>query len=324
MGKYRMYEPYGYDDNTNYVSKKDQIEGELEMNRINDRKEFASVEYDEEKQAFVFKNVKGQERGYAYMADIVPQELITDVYYNTETEKLIITFSNGKTVEIPLNDLIDVVDAGDGLKNVDGKFYINLADSCEGFLTVDENGLLLSGVQDAIDTERDRATSAETSLRQDLNAETNARTENDRQIRGVIGTGFSTNETETITYKFNDLNDKLTTEANARYAADEGIRTELLLELSGETVARTTKDTELDNKITALSGSLKTMAYESKTDYYEKSETSGATELQAAFEDVSDSFTEINAQTETISSALNYLNDKIKELENRIQTLENN
>lgn len=139
MGKYRMYEPYGYEDNSNYISKKDQIERELQQNRINDCKEFASVEYNETLQAFVFKNVKGQERGYAYMADIIPSELIKDAYYDTQTKNLIITFVNGKTVTIPLDDLIDVVEAGDGLKNVDGKFYINLTEDCERFLTVDEN-----------------------------------------------------------------------------------------------------------------------------------------------------------------------------------------
>ena len=162
MGKYRMYEPYGYEDNSNYISKKDQIERELQQNRINDCKEFASVEYDTTLKAFVFKNVKNQVRGYAYMADIIPSELIANAYYNTESKNLVITFVNGKTVNIPLYDLIDVVEAGDGIKNVDGKFYINLAKNCEGFLTVDENGLKLSGVQDAIDAERDRAISAET------------------------------------------------------------------------------------------------------------------------------------------------------------------
>ena len=96
------------------------------------------------------------------MADIIPSDLIADAYYNTESKNLVITFVNGKTVNIPLDDLIDVVEAGDGIKNVDGKFYINLAKNCEGFLTVDENGLKLSGVQDAIDAERDRAISAET------------------------------------------------------------------------------------------------------------------------------------------------------------------
>ena len=33
-----MYEPYGYEDNSNYISKKDQIERELQQNRINDCK----------------------------------------------------------------------------------------------------------------------------------------------------------------------------------------------------------------------------------------------------------------------------------------------
>lgn len=230
MGKYRMYEPYGYEDNSNYISKKDQIERELQQNRINDCKEFASVEYDTTLKAFVFKNVKNQVRGYAYMADIIPSDLIADAYYNTESKNLVITFVNGKTVNIPLYDLIDVVEAGDGIKNVDGKFYINLAENCERFLTVDENGLKLSGVQDAIDAERDRAISAETeeynratqaenSLASAIRQEATDRSNNDNLIRQTIGNDFTTNPTETVSHKFDELSEKVQKEIDDRGTA---------------------------------------------------------------------------------------------------------
>ena len=225
-----MYEPYGYQDDANYISKKDQIERELQQNRINDCKEFASVEYDTTLKAFVFKNVKNQVRGYAYMADIIPSDLIADVYYDTETKNLIITFVNGKVVNIPLNDLIDVVEAGNGLKFEDGKFHINLSEDCEGFLTVDENGLKLSGVQDAIDAERDRAISAETeeydratqaeeSLAAAIRQEVTDRSTNDNLIRQTIGDDFTTNPTETVTYKFNLLSEKVQKEIDDRGTA---------------------------------------------------------------------------------------------------------
>lgn len=225
-----MYEPYGYQDDANYISKKDQIERELQQNRINDCKEFASVEYDATLKAFVFKNVKNQVRGYAYMADIIPSDLIADVYYDTETKNLIITFVNGKVVNIPLNDLIDVVEAGNGLKFEDGKFHINLSEDCERFLTVDENGLKLSGVQDAIDVERDRAISAETeeydratqaeeSLASAIRQEVTDRSTNDNLIRQTIGNDFTTNPTETVTYKFNLLSEKVQKEIDDRGTA---------------------------------------------------------------------------------------------------------
>lgn len=249
-----MYEPYGYEDDSNYISKKDQIERELQQNRINDCKEFASVEYNETLQAFVFKNVKGQERGYAYMADIIPSELIKDVYYDTQTKNLIITFVNGKTVTIPLDDLIDVVEAGDGLKNVDGKFYINLTDDCEIFLTVDENGLKLSGVQDAINVERDRAISAETEeynratqaeneLAAAIRQEASDRAENDNLIRQTIGNDFTINPTETISYKFNGLSEKVQKEIDDRIT---DVRNEAQLRELGDSNLTSTKANKSD------------------------------------------------------------------------------
>lgn len=269
MGKYSMYEPYGYEDNSNYISKKDQIERELQQNRINDCKEFASVEYDTTLKAFVFKNVKNQVRGYAYMADIIPSDLIADAYYNTESKNIVITFVNGKTVNIPLDDLIDVVEAGDGIKNVDGKFYINLAENCERFLTVDENGLKLSGVQDAIDAERDRAISAETkeydratkaedSLASAIRQEATDRSNNDNLIRQTIGNDFTTNPTETVSYKFDELSEKVQKEIDDRGTAvsqeaqlrelGDGNLSSLI---SQEATIRTSEVTELRNNITS-------------------------------------------------------------------------
>lgn len=262
-----MYEPYGYEDNSNYISKKDQIERELQQNRINDCKEFASVEYDTTLKAFVFKNVKNQVRGYAYMADIIPSDLIADAYYNTDSKNLVITFVNGKVVNIPLDDLIDIAEAGDGIKNVDGKFYINLTEDCERFLTVDENGLRLSGVQDAINAERDRAISAETkeygratqaedSLASAIRQEATDRSDNDSLIRQTIGNDFTTNPTETVSYKFDELSEKVQKEIDDRGTAvsqeaqlrelGDGNLSNLI---NQETTVRTSEVTELRDNI---------------------------------------------------------------------------
>ena len=298
MGKYRMYEPYGYEDNSNYISKKDQIERELQQNRINDCKEFASVEYDTTLKAFVFKNVKNQVRGYAYMADIIPSDLIADAYYNTESKNLVITFVNGKTVNIPLNDLIDVVEAGDGIKNVDGKFYINLAENCERFLTVDENGLKLSGVQDAIDAEMgraisaetkeyDRATKAEDSLASAIRQEATDRSNNDNLIRQTIGNDFTTNPTETVSYKFDELSEKVQKEIDDRGTAvsqEAQIRElddrNLSSLISQEAAIRTSEVTELRNNITSeknraekKESELQQSIKELESDVYTKSQT---------------------------------------------------
>lgn len=100
-----MCEPYGYDESHEYLSKRTQLDNELEVNRQNDDKAFASVEYNSTLNAFVFKNVDGEERGYAYVSDMLSQDFIKDFYYDSETKKLIITLANDKTIEIPLRIL---------------------------------------------------------------------------------------------------------------------------------------------------------------------------------------------------------------------------
>lgn len=168
MGKYRMCEPWGYQESDEYLSKKTQLENELEENKQNDVKEFASVEYDSDIRAFVFKNVKGEPQGYAYMSDIIPSDLIESVEYDQETKDLVITFKGGEIVNIPLDDLIDVEEAGDGLELDGNKFVIKIDENSELFLSVSEDGLKLSGVQSAIDTEKDRAEGVETEINDKL------------------------------------------------------------------------------------------------------------------------------------------------------------
>jgi len=321
-----MYEPYGYQDDANYISKKDQIERELQQNRINDCKEFASVEYDATLKAFVFKNVKNQVRGYAYMADIIPSDLIADVYYDTEAKNLIITFVNGKVVNIPLNDLIDVVEAGNGLKFEDGKFHINLSEDCERFLTVDENGLKLSGVQDAINVERDRAISAETeeydratqaeeSLASAIRQEVTDRSTNDNLIRQTIGNDFTTNPTETVTYKFNLLSEKVQKEIDDRGTAvsqeaqlrelGDGNLSNLIIQ---ETTARASDINNLEN-----TKANKADVY-TKNDVYTKAESdarylnggSGSTVVDAYTKEESDNKFQLKGNYLTIDSLSGY------------------
>lgn len=68
------------------------------------------------------------------------------------TLKLTFELSGSKEpVYIPVNNLVDTYTAGSGLAVTNNDFSINLADGNESFLTVDENGLKLDGVQDAID-----------------------------------------------------------------------------------------------------------------------------------------------------------------------------
>lgn len=207
MGKYRMYEPYGYAENNDYMGKITQLHNELATNRENDKKEFASVEYSETLKAFIFRNTKGEAVGKAEMKDIVPQDLIEDARYDVDTKTIIITFTNGQTIEISLDDIIDVAEAGDGLQLSDNKFSIRLTSDCEEFLSVGADGLKLSGVQDAIDVEKDRAISAETAettratkaesdIVDALDLETNERKDEDNRVINDILTRIWTNKVQ--------------------------------------------------------------------------------------------------------------------------------
>lgn len=69
--------------------------------------------------------------------------------------KYVYTLTNGtqKTVYVDMSKLVDQAEVEKGIQAIDGKLSIKLAESNEaGFLTVDANGLKLSGVQTAIDT----------------------------------------------------------------------------------------------------------------------------------------------------------------------------
>ena len=151
MGKYRMYEPWGYVDENDYISKKSQIDSELEASKENDKKEFSSVDYDSEDKSLVFKNVDGEEVSKVSLEDIIPEKVVESAEYDSETKTLIIHFTNGDTVDIPLDDLVDVFSAGDGLQEQDGTISVKMAEDSEGFLSVGSEGIKLSGVQDAID-----------------------------------------------------------------------------------------------------------------------------------------------------------------------------
>lgn len=202
-----MYEPYGFTENNEYMGKVTQLQNELAANRENDKKEFASVEYSETLKAFIFKNTRGEAVGKAEMKDIVPQDLIEDASYDVETKSIIITFTNGQEIVIPLDDIIDVAEAGDGLQLLDNKFSIKLHEDCEGFLTVNEDGLKLSGVQDAIDVEMNRAISAETAENQRamraesdivdaLSLETSERKSEDKRVIEDVLDRIWTNKTQ--------------------------------------------------------------------------------------------------------------------------------
>lgn len=97
----------------------------------------------------------------------VEDGVLQDVSYNAETRELtftwnIIVSAEGediiyKTDVVNIADLVDTYAAGHGLDLSENAFSIKLASDSEEFLSVDANGLKLSGVQSAIDAAKDAA-----------------------------------------------------------------------------------------------------------------------------------------------------------------------
>lgn len=79
--------------------------------------------------------------------------MLHDVDYDPETNKLIFTWNTDegeKTDEVILSDIIEPYTAGNGLELSGNEFAIKIADGSDSYLSVDENGLKLSGIEAAI------------------------------------------------------------------------------------------------------------------------------------------------------------------------------
>ena len=303
----RIYEPYGFGESYQYESIPTRIDNELSESQANDSKQFASVAYNEDAKALIFKNVGNVEQGRVYLKDIIGLEtLIEKAYYDEGTKELVIVFNEAKSdvVRIPLDKIIDVTEAGNGLVQEGGKFQVLIDPQSENYLTVSQNGVKVSGVYDAIDhaftteqnravanedvldkkidAENDRATKSETNLNNGLMAEirnressdedlrkrieteiTNRtssddilqskieteasnRNDGDNAIKAIIGNGFTSTPTETITQKYIDLGARIDNEISDRTTQDNVLQTNI----NNEVTARSGEITRVVNLIT--------------------------------------------------------------------------
>ena len=295
----RIYEPYGFGESYQYESIPTRIDNELSESQANDSKQFASVAYNEDAKALIFKNVGNVEQGRVYLKDIIGLEtLIERAYYDENTKELVIVFNEKKSdvVRIPLDKIIDVTEAGNGLVQEGGKFQVLIDPQSENYLSVSQSGVKVSGVNDAIDRavtteqsravakenelnqkivdETSRATTSETNLNNGLKAEirnressdnalsnsintvqsnvdteTSNRIDGDNAIKAIIGDGFTSTPTETITKKYIDLGARIRKEISDRTTQDNVLQTNI----NNEVTARSGEITRVVNLITAES-----------------------------------------------------------------------
>lgn len=309
----RIYEPYGFGESYQYESIPTRIDNELSESQANDSKQFASVAYNEDAKALIFKNVGDVEQGRVYLKDIIGLEtLIEDAYYDENTKELVIVFNEEKSdvVRIPLDKIIDVTEAGNGLVQEGGKFQVLIDPQSEKFLSVSQSGVKVSGVNDAInlaftteqiravaqeneldqkigaetsratqsetdlndglmaeirnrensdnalsnriDTEISNRTSSDTTLQSNINTETSNRIDGDNAIKAIIGNGFTSTPTETITQKYVDLGARIDKEISDRTTQDNVLQTNI----NNEVTARSGEITRVENLITAVNNSL--------------------------------------------------------------------
>ena len=295
----RIYEPYGFGESYQYESIPTRIDNELSESQANDSKQFASVAYNEDAKALIFKNVGNVEQGRVYLKDIIGLEtLIERAYYDENTKELVIVFNEEKSdvVRIPLDKIIDVTEAGNGLVQNEGKFHVLIDPQSEDYLSVSQSGVKVSGVNDAInlaftteqrravdkekeldqkiDAEISRATTSEKDLNDGLKAEirnressdnalsnridtvqsnvdtgANNRIDGDNAIKAIIGDGFTSTPTETITQKYVDLGARINKEISDRTTQDNVLQTNI----NNEVTARSGEITRVVNLITAES-----------------------------------------------------------------------
>ena len=252
----KIYEPYGFNEGEYYNSLRNAIDDEIRINRATDNKQdkdidsvrktsFSNVSYDNNLESLVFKNVSGETIGILAMASIFPSKLIKSAKYDKTAKKIFITFDNDDVVEIAAEDLMDTLEAGDGLKIQDGiKYAVKVADDSETFLQVGENGIKNVGIQDAINVERDRAISAET-------VERNERIDYDRQLLNLIETETANRISADDAEKARAISEEKRIDKKLDEEIDRATKTETQLNsaISNEGTARNAADLRLENMI---------------------------------------------------------------------------
>lgn len=233
----RLYEPYGFVEGKAYYSLRNTIDEEIKQNRETDKeqaeKSFTKVEFDEENNNIVFSNSEDKTVGLLNVDDIVPSYLIEDVTYDKDTQILTIKFDSEHIIEVDLNDLITVDEAGDGLEIKDSKISIKIAEDSDNFIQVSSEGLKSTGVQEAIDEEKERAVAEEERLNNLITAETESReamaddisanTSNISELNENVTEHTANTELHVTSEEKNLWNNKLDETALSGYATEQWV-----------------------------------------------------------------------------------------------------
>lgn len=145
MGKYRMREPWGYQDENNYQGGKNMLNNTLSTF-------FADADYDDETNIIQFYNKDGEKLAYLDLSDLRTKDLIESASY--ENGYIILAFSNGDVVNIDVQELLDEGEFSDGLQVVNGVVSVLIDPDSEEYLSVGENGIKLSGINNLLEADK--------------------------------------------------------------------------------------------------------------------------------------------------------------------------
>ncbi len=192
-------------------------------------------------------------------------ELFQNIYYDRNTEELVITYKdnegNLKIVRIPISDMFqewDVLNDAHSVKLVKSPHHVagkDILTADVNISTIEDNileergegnvhALFVKGTADNIKYKNttvegalDDLAAEDAAINEKLDQEIARSTAEDEKIETTIGSGFSTDAHETVTYKFDQLQEQVNSEAE---------------KLQNEIDRSETKDTEHDGKIQAI------------------------------------------------------------------------
>ena len=229
----------------------------------------AKLEYIKDKNTLVFKT-SGQEDKRIELNSV---ELFENIYYDSTREVLILTYkdSKGETqfVEIPIGEMIrdwewEVQNEGHNIK-LDKRRYIAGNDKLSADakiyndpdnILVDKNHeLFVKGTADnikygdsTVKEALDELNATDRQLEEKIDNEIERATTAENELDGKIGSGFTNDPHDNVTYKFEQLTDRVSAEETR--AHDEEVRIET--KLNSEIDRSIAKDEEHDGKIETI------------------------------------------------------------------------
>jgi hypothetical protein len=112
MGKYRMEEPWGYQEEKDYQST---MPSDVSIAGL-----FDKVEYNKSDNKMYFYDTYGTKCGTVDVSQFEEESIIVQAYYDKEAQEIVIEFVNGDVVRINVKEIIDENEFTNGLQVNDG------------------------------------------------------------------------------------------------------------------------------------------------------------------------------------------------------------